>query len=861
MRRRLALVPGFVLAIALLGWPALARSSPSLAVLAAPLGTTFTYQGQLKLNGQLVTGTGDLQFSLFDASAGGAQVGASPQTVLNVPVTNGLYTVQLDFGASPFTGQATWLELAPRCPAGGGGFIILSPRQPVSPTPNALFAQQAQSATSATMASSATTATTATNFSGSLAGDVTGTQTSTSVTALRGTALAATAPTTGQVLRYDGTQWGPASAASGTVTSVGTGAGLSGGPITATGTVDLALDPAGGLSKALGAGSNLLGIAPGGITPGMVGSGTYGIDISGNAATATTASSATTATTATNFSGSLAGDVTGTQGATVVSNVGGVTAANVANGVNRANTATSADTANTLALRDGSGNFALNTLTLDANLALPNTTSGGATGVLSLGGSRFLHNFGSRNTFLGQAAGNFSLSGTDNTGIGNGALAATTTGGTNTALGRAALAANTNGGFNTAVGGNALTANTSGNSNTALGQAALQNNTTGGPNTAVGGAALLQNTTGGDNTAVGGNALFSNNASANTAVGQDALLSNTTGDSNTGVGSSALRGNTTGGFNTAVGSSALTNNLTGDNNAALGLAALQNNSNGSNNAAIGQVALLSNTSGSSNTAIGQAALLSNSTGNNNTALGASALPSVGGGSGNIAIGASAGNAYAGNAVNNIAIGNGGSGADSGTIRIGTNGIQTTAFIAGIRAVATGANDAIPVVIDSNGQLGTISSSARFKDHVADMGEASAVVHALRPVTFQYKPEYGGGPDHPQVGLIAEEVAQVAPWLVVYDADGQPFTVHYEMLTPLLLNELQAQQRTIETQASEQDALRAEKDAQLATQEAEIGALQTQVTAQQEELAGLQAQDAALQALAARLATLEQAVGQ
>jgi hypothetical protein len=132
MSRRLALVPGIVLAIALLGWPALARSSPQLAVLAAPLGTAFTYQGQLKQGGQPVTGTCGLQFSLFDAPAGGTQVGNSPQTVLNVPVNNGLYTVELDFGASPFTGQATWLELAPRCPAGGEA-SSRSPRASPSP--------------------------------------------------------------------------------------------------------------------------------------------------------------------------------------------------------------------------------------------------------------------------------------------------------------------------------------------------------------------------------------------------------------------------------------------------------------------------------------------------------------------------------------------------------------------------------------------------------------------------------------------------------------------------------------------------------------------------------------------------------
>ena len=176
MYRPLALVPGIVLAIALLGFPALANGSPSRTALDAPMGTAITYQGQLKLNGQPVSDHCDIQFGLFDALTGGNPMGSSPQTKANVTVTNGLFTVSdLDFGASAFTGQATWLELAPRCPAGSGGFTTLSPRQPVTPAPAALFARTAQS------------------FSGSLAGDVTGSQGCTVVAVVGGVSAASVA--------------------------------------------------------------------------------------------------------------------------------------------------------------------------------------------------------------------------------------------------------------------------------------------------------------------------------------------------------------------------------------------------------------------------------------------------------------------------------------------------------------------------------------------------------------------------------------------------------------------------------------------------------------------------------------------
>lgn len=206
MSPRVALASGIVLGIALVVFPTLARSSPGAAPMGAPVGTAFLYQGQLKQNGQLVTGQCDLQFQLFNDPTAGTQVGPT-QTFTAVSVTGGVATVTLDFGASAFTGNAGWLQLATACPS-GSSLTPLTPRQALAPTPNAVFAETAQSASSAT---------TATNFSGSLAGDVTGTQGATSVVGLRGVAVASTAPTDGQVLQYSQSQnqWAPGTLAFG----------------------------------------------------------------------------------------------------------------------------------------------------------------------------------------------------------------------------------------------------------------------------------------------------------------------------------------------------------------------------------------------------------------------------------------------------------------------------------------------------------------------------------------------------------------------------------------------------------------------------------------------------------------------
>lgn len=299
-------------------------------------------------------------------------------------------------------------------------------------------------------------------------------------------------------------------------------------------------------------------------------------------------------------------------------------------------------------------------------------------------------------------------------------------------------------------------------------------------NTVLGIGAAAATTSGADNTAIGTQALTSNTSgSSNTAFGRTALFSTTTGSFNTASGRSALLSNNTGKGNTASGSSALVSNTTGNDNTASGLNVLFSNTVGSFNVATGGSALTANTTGNSNTAIGNAALESNSTGNVNIAIGAGA-------GSNLTVGNT-----------NIMIGNPGVAGESGIIRIGS--AQTKAFMAGIRGNTTGATDAITVVIDSNGELGTVSSSRSAKDDIADMNDASAMLSQLRPVTFRYK-AHGSGRSvdaRPlQYGLIAEEVNEVAPELVARNAQGEIETVFYQHLTPMLLNEFQKQQARI-----------------------------------------------------------------
>jgi Chaperone of endosialidase len=335
--------------------------------------------------------------------------------------------------------------------------------------------------------------------------------------------------------------------------------------------------------------------------------------------------------------------------------------------------------------------------------------------------------------------------------------------------------------------------------NTALGMSTLPSNT-GTDNTAIGGFALQHNSGGNLNTAIGFDALQSNQSGYNnTAVGASALTNNTTGASNTATGILALGLNSGGGFNTASGFQTLYSNLTGTYNTASGANAMFN-STGDYNTATGGVALQANTTGYYNLGEGYFSLNSNTSGFQNTAVGAGALKSNTTGTNNIAVGFNAAVSVANGNGFNIHIGSPGQPGDDATIRIGAQGVQGSAYVAGIfGATSSGGSE---VFVNNVGQLGTSPSSRRFKEQITDMGDSSGKLFQLRPVNFFYKPEYDDGSHLLQYGLIAEEVAKIYPEMVAYDDEGQIHSVRYQLLAPMLLNEVQKQNAQIQKQQEE-----------------------------------------------------------
>jgi len=250
--------------------------------------------------------------------------------------------------------------------------------------------------------------------------------------------------------------------------------------------------------------------------------------------------------------------------------------------------------------------------------------------------AHFVPDFGTGNTFIGENAGNLTMTGSSNTAGGAFALQSNTTGNNNSATGVSALRLNITGSQNTASGREALVSNTTGNNCTASGFSALPNNTTGNGNTACGSNALFFNTTGGLNTASGVDAIQRNVAGSNaTAVGTRAMqFANNTStpytNTNVALGYEALRGSAspsanTGLANTALGYQSLFNNSTGSNNTASGLSALLNNTTGNYNTAIGFLTLQSNITGSNNTVIGYLADVSVDSLTNATAIGNGAI--------------------------------------------------------------------------------------------------------------------------------------------------------------------------------------------------------------------------------------------
>ena len=317
----------------------------------------------------------------------------------------------------------------------------------------------------------------------------------------------------------------------------------------------------------------------------------------------------------------------------------------------------------------------------------------------------------------------------------------------------------------------------------------------------------------------------------NTAEGQNALSGLTTGIGNTAAGWFSLFSNNDGSFNTAVGAGTLLFNLgnqasgEGTQDTAIGTAALLNNTTGASNTATGTTALLNNTTGNDNVATGVRALFSNTTGSSNIAIGSSALPNNTSGNFNIAVGSGAGGAIT-DAFNCIAIGHSGA------------NVNQSCFIGNIRNAVV-APDALQVLIDSAGKLGTTNgSSRRFKTQIRPMDQASEAILALKPVTFCYA---GDNTSTLQFGLIAENVVEVNPELTVRDKAGELLTVRYDAVNAMLLNEFLKEHRRVEELRTEMAQQRKDFEAAIVQQQKTTEALVARLNEQEAQIQKVSAQ--------------------
>ena len=581
---------------------------------------------------------------------------------------------------------------------------------------------------------------------------------------------------------------------------------------------------------------------------GNFGAGIITATLSGNA---TSATSATTAGTATNFSGSLVGDVTGTQGATVVSSVGGQSASNVASATSTTNSATSSNTANTLIKRNASGNFSAGVISVTDEVISSSLT------VIPLSTVGVVHN---------SAAGLLSTSLIVNADISASAAITDSKLATISTAGKVANSATTATSLNTA---NAIVArDASGNINATTVIASLlgaaSSNVLKAGDTMTGALQLPAGTTSvpslvftGSTTtglsASAGTLVFStsalarmkissggtvsinaftspgvihNDASGNlsssliinsdiatgagiidsklatiSTAGKVANSATTATDAN--VVNAIVRRDIAGNFTAnviTVADATVNGNLilrtdpststTGNIFKGSNIPFIHNF--GTNNTFVGEYAGNFTMSGNGqNSMVGAFALTSNVSGDNNTGIGFGNLGACTTGSNNVAIGSSAGVTLTTGSGNIYISADAASTGESSTTRIGTS--QTKCFISGIRGITTGNANAIAVLIDSAGQLGTISSSRDVKHDIEDMDDASNAVLDLRPVTFVYN---GDESNTKQYGLIAEEVNEIFPDIVATNDQGEPETIQYHVLPVLLLNEMKKQQVTM-----------------------------------------------------------------
>jgi hypothetical protein len=292
----------------------------------------------------------------------------------------------------------------------------------------------------------------------------------------------------------------------------------------------------------------------------------------------------------------------------------------------------------------------------------------------------------------------------------------------------------------------------------------------------------------------------------NTAAGTNALFRLTDGTYNTALGAGTLQNDTDGQFNTAVGTGALDGNRSGNQNTGTGILALESNrfDNGPDNTAYGYRAL------------------DNNNGTRNTAIGWNALVIAFEGTENIALGHSAGRDLSHSDSFNIEIGNRGFAGENRVLRIGDTD-QVRTFIAGV--FGRTAADGLAVHVNAAGQLGIVPSSARFKDEIKPMGKVSEAILALKPVTFRYKRELDPRGTL-RFGLVAEEVEKIERDLVVRGSDGKPYTVRYDAVNAMLLNEFLKQHHRVEDLKSGVAQLKARFD----KQDAKIQKVSTQLEA-------------------------------